>query len=288
MIMAKTNSYSRFWTLLAKMPCSDRDGLKLQLVSSFTNGRTDSLREMTLSEYNSMIREMEKQTGSSRPVSYEVLKKKRSAVLHQMQLMGIDTANWAAVDNFCLGVRIAGKKFRELSADDLDAVLLRIRSIRQKDMQKAKKELSSARLYALSQSHKHLKEMKAISGLERTPLFSPMVTDYYSGMTVSLTFYADMLNGRQTPETVREYLAKHYAGEKFITVQPLGAEAESGGVLFSSARSGWDGLEIYVTGNEDRIMVTTRFDNLGKGASGAAIQCMNIVLGCEEDKGLTV
>ena len=137
-----TNSYSRFWTLLAKMPCSDRDGLKLQLVSSFTNGRTDSLREMTLSEYNSMIREMEKQTGSSRPVSYEVLKKKRSAVLHQMQLMGIDTANWAAVDNFCLGVRIAGKKFRELSADDLDAVLLRIRSIRQKDMQKAKKELN--------------------------------------------------------------------------------------------------------------------------------------------------
>lgn len=142
LIMAKTNSYSRFWTLLAKMPCSDRDGLKLQLVSSFTNGRTDSLREMTLSEYNSMIREMEKQTGSSRPVSYEVLKKKRSAVLHQMQLMGIDTANWAAVDNFCLGVRIAGKKFRELSADDLDAVLLRIRSIRQKDMQKAKKELN--------------------------------------------------------------------------------------------------------------------------------------------------
>ena len=115
-----------------------------------------------------------------------------------------------------------------------------------------------------------------------------MVTDYYSDMTVSLTFYDDMLIGRQTPETVREYLAKHYAGEKFITVQPLGAEAESGGVLFSSARSGWDGLEIYVTGNEDRIMVTTRFDNLGKGASGAAIQCMNIVLGCEEDKGLTV
>lgn len=160
--------------------------------------------------------------------------------------------------------------------------------IAQYQAQDKEKELSSARLYALSQSHKHLKEMKAISGLERTPLFSPMVTDYYSGMTVSLTFYADMLNGSQTPETVREYLAKHYAGEKFITVQPLGAEAESGGVLFSSARSGWDGLEIYVTGNEDRIMVTTRFDNLGKGASGAAIQCMNIVLGCEEDKGLTV
>lgn len=117
------------------------DGLKPQLVSGFTDGRTDSLREMTLSEYNSMIREMEKQTGSSRPFSYEVLKKKRSAVLHQMQLMGIDTANWVAVDDFCLNVRIAGKKFRELSADDLDAVLLRIRCIRQKDMQKARKGL---------------------------------------------------------------------------------------------------------------------------------------------------
>lgn len=139
MIMVKTNSYSRFWTLLAKMPCHDGDGLKLQLVSGFTNGRTDSLKEMTLSEYNSMIREMERQTGSIRPVGYDVLKRKRSAVLHQMQLMGIDTADWAAVDSFCVNTRISGKKFRELSADDLDAVLLRIRSIRQKDMRKAKK-----------------------------------------------------------------------------------------------------------------------------------------------------
>lgn len=147
-------------------------------------------------------------------------------------------------------------------------------------------QYGSARLYALGQTHKHLKEMKVISGLERTPLFTPMTTDYYSGMTVSVPLYADMLNGTQTPETVREALARHYAGEKFITVQPLGAEADTNGILFSGARSGWDGLEVYVTGNEERIVVTTRFDNLGKGASGAAIQCLNIVLGCEEDKGL--
>lgn len=136
------NRYSRFWALLSKFPCHDLHDLKRQLVSGFTDGRTDSLREMLPGEYNSMIREMEKQTGSGRPAGYEVLRKKRSAVLHQMQLMGIDTADWAAVDNFCLGVRIAGKKFRELSAGDLDAVLLRIRSIRQKDMQKARKELN--------------------------------------------------------------------------------------------------------------------------------------------------
>lgn len=89
-----------------------------------------------------MIREMEKQTGSSRPVSYEVLKKKHSAVLHQMQLAGVDTADWAAVDGFCLDARISGKRFRELSADDLDAVLLRIRAIRWKDMLKARKGLN--------------------------------------------------------------------------------------------------------------------------------------------------
>lgn len=139
---ARTNRYSRFWALLSKMPCPDRDGLKRQLVSVFTGGRTDSLREMTPGEYDSMIREMERHTGSGRPAGYEVLKRKRSAVLHQMQLMGIDTADWAAVDNFCLGVRIAGKKFRELSAGDLDAVLLRIRAIRHKDMQKARKGLN--------------------------------------------------------------------------------------------------------------------------------------------------
>lgn len=146
--------------------------------------------------------------------------------------------------------------------------------------------LTSARLYALGQTHKHLKEMKAVSGLNKTPLFSPMVTDYYSGMTVTLPFYTDMLNGVQTPQTVRDYLAKHYEGEKFIKVMPIGAEEECEGVLFSSERSGWDGLEIFVTGNNERIQVTTRFDNLGKGASGAAVQCLNIVLGCEEDKGL--
>ncbi len=142
--MAKANSYSQFWTLLAKMPCDDKDELKQQLVASFTNGRTDSLREMTLREYNLMIHEMENQTGSGRrqPVSYEVLKQKRSAVLHQMQLMGIDTTNWAAVDNFCLNSRIAGKVFRKLSADDLDDVLIKIRSIRHKDTKKENRKLN--------------------------------------------------------------------------------------------------------------------------------------------------
>ena len=150
------------------------------------------------------------------------------------------------------------------------------------------KKYGSARMYAWGQTHKHLKEMQKITGLDRMPLFSPMTTDYYSGMVVQLPLYTDMLKEKKTPEEIRNYLADYYAGEKFIKVMPFGADVEAGGVLFSDACSGWDGIEIYVTGNEDRVIVASRFDNLGKGASGAAVQCLNIVLGCEEEKGLVL
>lgn len=148
--------------------------------------------------------------------------------------------------------------------------------------------LDAPREYALSQQHKHLKEMKKITGLTRTPMFSPIVADYYSGMVVSTPLYTDMLTGKQTPESVREYLADYYSGEQFIHVMPFGEEAKERNFLSGNGASGWDGLEIYVTGNEERILLSSRFDNLGKGASGAAIQCMNIILGCEEDRGLNL
>ncbi|MCD8364218.1 MAG: N-acetyl-gamma-glutamyl-phosphate reductase [Clostridiales bacterium] len=149
-------------------------------------------------------------------------------------------------------------------------------------------ELLSPRQYGLSQTHKHLKEMKAVTGLAREPLFSPIVADYYSGMLVSVPLYTELLNGSQTPETIHTMFEEHYAGEKFIKVMPLGAEAESRNFLGSNNRSGWDGLELFVSGNDERVLLSSRFDNLGKGASGAAIQCLNIVLGCDETKGLHI
>lgn len=149
-------------------------------------------------------------------------------------------------------------------------------------------EFDAPREYALSQQHKHLKEMTKITGLQRTPLFSPMVCDYYSGMIVTLPLYTDLLNGKPSLQEVQEKLAAFYEGEPFIQVMPLGKEEETNGFLAGNARSGWDGLEIFVTGNEDRILVSSRFDNLGKGASGAAIQCMNIVMGVDEKKGLNL
>lgn len=150
------------------------------------------------------------------------------------------------------------------------------------------KEYDAPREYALSQQHKHLKEMKKITGLERTPLFSPMVCDYYSGMVVSVPFYTELLTAKVSPGEVRDRLAEFYQGEAFITVQPFGKEEETNGFLAGNARSGWDGLELFVTGNEERLLISSRFDNLGKGASGAAIQCLNLMLGVEETKGLNL
>ncbi len=149
-------------------------------------------------------------------------------------------------------------------------------------------KFDSARMYAWTQSHKHLKEMKAITGIDREPLFSPMTTNYHSGMIVQLPLFTDLLSKRMGPEEIREYLADYYKDEKFIKVMPFGADVEAGGALFSDACAGWDGMEIFVTGNAERVIVASRFDNLGKGASGAAIQCMNIVLGCDEAKGLSL
>lgn len=150
------------------------------------------------------------------------------------------------------------------------------------------KELDSPREYALSQNHKHLPEMQKITGLERTPLFSPVICDYYSGMLVTAPFYTDMLSGNQTPEKIHGFLAEYYGNEPFIKVMPYGKEADYNGFLASNTCSGWDGIEIYVTGNEDRVLVSTRFDNLGKGASGAAVQCLNLMMGCDEKKGLVL
>ena len=147
-------------------------------------------------------------------------------------------------------------------------------------------DFDAPREYALTQQHKHLKEMQKITGLTKTPLFSPIICDYYSGMVMSVPLYTNMLNGAQTVESVHKMFSDFYAGEKFIKVMPMDAEAGEGNMLAGNACSGWDGLRIFVTGNEERIVLSSQFDNLGKGASGAAIQCLNIMLGCEEDKGL--
>lgn len=149
-------------------------------------------------------------------------------------------------------------------------------------------DYNAPREYALTQQHKHLKEMKKITGLEREPLFAPIICDYYSGMVMSVPVYTHMLNKATTLEEVHAAISKFYEGQRFVKVMPLDASAGEGNMLAGNACSGWDGLKIFVTGNDERIVLSSQFDNLGKGASGAAIQCLNIMLGCDEATGLNV
>ena len=148
--------------------------------------------------------------------------------------------------------------------------------------------LDSPRIYGLTHSHKHLPEMQKVCGLDTAPLFSPIVADYYAGMLVSVPLAAPQLKGISTLSQLHECYQDAYAGQKMIRVMPLSAQADVGGFLAANGCAGWDGLEIYVTGNDERMMVCARFDTLGKGASGAAVQSMNIMLGCDEAKGLNL
>ena len=146
-------------------------------------------------------------------------------------------------------------------------------------------ELDSPRLYALTQNHKHLKEMKAISGLEKEPVFSPMICDYKCGMVVSIPLFSEMLEGNYTINNVREILAEHYSENKFVKVRP---EGYTQNMIGANNFEGRDDMEIEVNGNSERFVITSRFDNLGKGASGAAIECMNIAFGLPCSKSLVL
>lgn len=129
----KPENYSSFYGLLKILPGSDKDALKEEIVYQFTNGRTRSLREMSLPEYNEAVRAMEKLVPPGEDSeALKHLKRKRSDVLHQMQLLGVDTADWKKVDAFCEDKRIAGKCFRHLDDEELSMLLKKLRAIRRK------------------------------------------------------------------------------------------------------------------------------------------------------------
>ena len=142
--------------------------------------------------------------------------------------------------------------------------------------------LKGPRQYALTQQHKHLKEMVKLCGLSSAPVFCPIVGDFYSGMEVSVPLFASAIHG--SADAVRDLYRDYYASGLVRY-----SDADDGdGMLSAAAFAGRDDMQISVHGNEDRILLTARFDNLGKGASGAAIQNMNILLGIDETTGLNV
>ena len=151
------------------------------------------------------------------------------------------------------------------------------------DYEECKSEsMSAPGIYGLNLSHKHLPEMTAIAGLAQAPAFCPIVNDYYKGMATAVTLFNDRLLAPETSEGIRQQFADYYSGQRFITVAPeLGS-----GTLYSNWGTGTNDLEITVSGNDTQTLIIARFDNLGKGASGAAIQNMNIMLGLREEEGL--
>ena len=130
-------------------------------------------------------------------------------------------------------------------------------------------------MYALGLMHKHLPEMMAVTGLKRVPAFCPIVDDFYRGMATSITLHNDMLMKPETAESIRGKLAEYYADQSCVYV----ARELGNGTLYCNWGAGTDDLEITVSGNDAQTLITARFDNLGKGASGAAVQNMELMLG---------
>lgn len=139
------------------------------------------------------------------------------------------------------------------------------------------------RQYGLTQQHKHLKEMQAFTGLVTPPIFCPIVSNFYSGMEVTVPLFREDLK-RGDIDTIRAIYQEQYHSP----IVYFKADADEEGFLSAGALSGTDQMEISVQGNQDRILLVARYDNLGKGASGAAVECLNYVLGTDPVQGLTL
>ena len=147
--------------------------------------------------------------------------------------------------------------------------------------------IKNPRPYSLALNHKHVPEMTKITGLTHPVLFAPTVVNVYNGEILSIPLVVPNLKKKLTAAEIRGILAEYYAGEQFIKVMPYPADdfLKNGYMTFTDC-NGTNNLEIFVFGNEERILLSACFDNLGKGASGAAVQNMNIFLGVEESTGL--
>lgn len=149
------------------------------------------------------------------------------------------------------------------------------------------RERLNTRSYALGLHHKHVPEMQRHSGTAAAPLFAPMVGAFYQGILVNVPLFTSELTGSPTPEDVQGILAERYRGEPYVHVLPAGAAAElSGGYLDATACNGTNRIELMVFGHPGQLLLVARYDNLGKGASGAAVQNLNLMIGADETTGL--
>ncbi|WP_233865015.1 N-acetyl-gamma-glutamyl-phosphate reductase [Paraburkholderia adhaesiva] len=148
-------------------------------------------------------------------------------------------------------------------------------------------KLMSPRPYALGLTHKHLPEMAAHGGLSSAPVFTPIVGPFYKGLVVTTYFSPKQLTRRAKPQDVQALFAEYYAGEQFVRVAPFNADENlDNGAFDVQANNDTNRVDLFVFGNDEQFVTLARLDNLGKGASGAAIQCMNLAIGAPEETGL--
>ncbi|WP_147613379.1 N-acetyl-gamma-glutamyl-phosphate reductase [Treponema pectinovorum] len=148
-------------------------------------------------------------------------------------------------------------------------------------------ELDSPRLYALTQEHKHLPEMALISGLKYKPIFNPYICDYFSGMSVTVSIHTRLMQKKLTGEELTSIFKEHYNSSKFVKCADfMGQDILSENFIAANTLAGTNNMQIFICGNDERLVLTSRFDNLGKGASGAAVQCMNIMMAIDEGTDL--
>lgn len=148
-------------------------------------------------------------------------------------------------------------------------------------------DLFAPRQYGLTQNHKHLKEMQAVTGLADYPIFTPIVDDYYSGMATTVPLFTKLLSGK-TLDEIHSMFSEYYKDSQFIEVLPLHGGETPVAMISANEMSGKDSMKILISGNDERVFITSVFDNLGKGASGAAVQCMNISMGIDEKTSLDI
>ena len=199
-----------------------------------------------------------------------------NAIVYPLVKSGILPSDYPVVCHAVSGYSGAGKK-----------------AIAQYEDEERDFQLESPRLYALTQEHKHLPEMQKVSGLSFKPAFSPYICDYFSGMSVSIPLHIRMLNsskgkiGRADCQEICDMFKNHYANSIFVKVADfMGQDILTEPFIPANTLSGTNNMQIFICGNDERVTITSRFDNLGKGASGAAVQCMNISMGVDETLGL--
>ncbi|MBP3379897.1 MAG: N-acetyl-gamma-glutamyl-phosphate reductase [Ruminococcus sp.] len=246
----------------------DKDNDHVRIIDASTAHRTDPAWAYGFPELSAAHRE--KIRTSNRVAVPGCYASGFAAIVYPLVQNGIIPADYPVFAYATSGYSGAGKK-----------------SIAVYESDERPSEFGSPRQYALSQQHKHLPEMQAVSGLSCKPMFNPMICDYFSGMVVSVPLQTRTLANAVTAEQVHEMYRRHYEGANMVEVMPLmSLDEQKSFFLASNTLSGQNGLQVFVFGNDEQMLLCARLDNLGKGASGAAVQCLNIMMGIDETTGL--